>query len=389
MGKKVDRNGFWEIKNNPLTKEGVFLYLGKHIDSTGSKYGIDPNKLYNVYRPKSEIEKPSTLNSFEGVPFINEHDMLGEGCTPTDLKIIAGSVYNIHMDGNVMVGDFKIYSDEIKKLISSGKKELSLGYRASFKKKTGTFEGKPYDFIMYDIKGNHVALVDNGRCGSDVRIFDQAVVFDSLLEIPKMVITKEEMKSVLDGMDDATLAKVKEYFDSIKVMDKKDPDKSDKKEEDKKESDKDKKDCTDKSDKKDVKDKCEDKQDKCEDKKEDVKKDVKDVTDKADDVKVLDETAIRKDAAEQYAKAVKLHDELVPHIGEFVMDGMYTPQEIAAYACQKLKEKFNLDVNAGSELATLTGFLAGRKDNGNHVILDSADKKQNKVFDMKAAYLAK
>lgn len=125
MAKHIDINGFWEIKGNPLTKEGVFKYLGKQIDPGGKRWGLDQDRIYNVYRPASEISKKETLESFEGLPFINEHDMLGEGCTPTDFKNIAGSIYNIRMDGGKMIGDFRIYSDEIKKDISEGKKELS------------------------------------------------------------------------------------------------------------------------------------------------------------------------------------------------------------------------------------------------------------------------
>lgn len=387
MSKKVDINGFWEIKDNPLTKEGVFLYLGRQIDPNGEKWGLDPDRIYHVYRPKTEIENEDTLKSFEGVPFIDEHEMLGDGCTPTDVKNIAGTIHNIRMKGNVMVGDFKIYSNDIKKQISKGKKQLSLGYRASFQKKPGIFDGKAYDFIQVGIVGNHVALVENGRCGSDVRIFDKSVILDQALEIPQMAINKETLKSIIDGMDEETLAKAKEALDSItdscgekdKAEDKDVKDKCE--DEDKKKDDpegKEKKDAVkdEEEEKSETKDKCED-------------GDKKDEEDKKDEVKdsasVLDEFAIRTDAIKNLREAIALHDKLVPHIGEFCMDEMFTAEDVAKYGCEKL----NLSVNAGSEIATLTGFLAGCRENGEKVkTMDGAiDVKSS--FNFKSIYLAK
>ena len=367
MAKNVDINGFWEIKGNPLTKEGVFQYLGKQIDPGGKRWGLDQDRIYLVYRPLSEISKKETLESFEGLPFINEHDMLGEGCTPTDFKNIAGSIYNIRMDGSKMVGDFRIYSDEIKKDISEGKKELSLGYRAAFEKKAGMFDGQPYDFIQTGIVGNHVALVKYGRCGSDVRIFDKAIVCDSM-EIPKMKIDKEKLKSILDGMDEETLAKANDLI--VKLTDGcSDDDKKKAEEEAKK-----KKEAEDEAAKKAAEEEAAKKA-----KEEAEKKAAEDANAQA----VKDE-AIRKEAAKEVMEAIKLHDRLVPHIGEFCMDEMLTVQDVAVYGCEKLK----LEVNAGSEIATLTGFLAGCKDAEKKVVTTDS-RVESKGFDFESAYLAK
>jgi hypothetical protein len=58
MSKIIDDNGFWLIENNPISKEGVFPYLGKTISPQ-----LEPNKIYNVYRPFNEISKEDTLKS--------------------------------------------------------------------------------------------------------------------------------------------------------------------------------------------------------------------------------------------------------------------------------------------------------------------------------------
>lgn len=51
-------------------------------------------------------------------------------------------------------------------------RELSLGYSYTPEFKSGEFNGTRYDFVMRDIKANHLALVEVGRAGSDVRVCD-------------------------------------------------------------------------------------------------------------------------------------------------------------------------------------------------------------------------
>lgn len=249
------------------------------------------------------------------------------------------------------------------------------------------FDGQPYDFVQSGIVGNHVALVKYGRCGSDVRIFDKAIVCDSM-EIPKMEINKEKLKSILDGMDEATLSKANDLL--VKLADGCNEDEAAKKA--KEEEAAKKKAAEDEAAKKaaeeEAKKKAEDEAAKkaAEDEAAKQKADEDAAKKKAEDeaAQAVKDEAIRKEAAKQVMEAIKLHDRLVPHIGEFCMDEMLTVQDVAAYGCKKLE----LEVNAGSEIATLTGFLAGCKDATKKVVTtDSAADKGG--FDFAAAYLAK
>lgn len=184
MSKQIDDNGYWLIEGNPISKEGVFPYLGKTISPR-----LEPNKLYQVYRPFAELSNPETLKSFDGIPFIEDHEMLGEGFTSTDKRTPQGVLMNTRAENGMIVGDLKIFSDSLKARIESGKKELSLGYRCHYDLTPGEWNGQKYDAVQTKLRGNHIALVNRGRMGSDVRVFDSFAC--DALEIATTNITKE------------------------------------------------------------------------------------------------------------------------------------------------------------------------------------------------------
>lgn len=173
--KNIDENGFWEIKNNPISRVGVFPYLGKQISEE-----LEPDKIYYVYRPAEELFSEETLKSFNAapVPLVDDHTMIGKGFTPAEKKGIHGVISNIRKDGDNLIGDLAIYSEDMKQKISEGKKDLSMGYFCSYDLTPGTYNGIEYDAIQRDLRSNHVALVDEGRCGSSVRVYD-AFCFDA------------------------------------------------------------------------------------------------------------------------------------------------------------------------------------------------------------------
>lgn len=175
MTKIVDSNGFWTLKNNPITRAGVYPYLGRQISDS-----LEPNKVYHVLRPLDELTSAETIESFNGVPLINNHEMIGEGFTPYDDRPAGGALFNPQISENGLNGDLRIYSEKIKNAIENGKKELSLGYLCDYELTSGVFDGKKYDAIQRHIRGNHIALVDKGRMGADVRVYDHSITMDSM-----------------------------------------------------------------------------------------------------------------------------------------------------------------------------------------------------------------
>jgi hypothetical protein len=189
----TDFNGWYEVKGNPLTKVGVFPYPGRQIDSS-----LEPDKIYQVYRPAEELQDPDTIASFKLVPWVDEHVMLGssaEGLTPAEQKGVQGVIgEEIFFDGEYLKANIKVFSDKLAKLIENGKKELSIGYRCLYEMTAGVYNGERYDAIQRKIRGNHLALVEQGRAGPDVAVLDHFKIAFDAKEFHKM--EKEEMKEM-------------------------------------------------------------------------------------------------------------------------------------------------------------------------------------------------
>lgn len=166
-----DLNGFIEIKGNPISKVGVFPYSGAQIDEK-----LDPSKIYQIYRPEEELSNSETIESFKLLPFTVEHAMLGaedDGMMPAEKKGVHGVIgEDVFFDNGYLKGNIKIFSEKLKNLLDQGKRELSIGYRCLYDMVPGSFNGQDYDGIQRSIRGNHLALVDEGRSGHDVSVLD-------------------------------------------------------------------------------------------------------------------------------------------------------------------------------------------------------------------------
>lgn len=167
MAKIVDQNGYWKYKGTKISRTGIFPYAGWQINDE-----LPPDKIFMVYRPFEELSRPETIESFNGIPFIEDHEMIGKGYTPVDSRTAAGTLFAPYVQGIDLFGDIVVYSESVQNSISNGKQELSLGYLCVYEPEKGVFEGERYDFKQTNILGNHIALVEKGRMGSTVRVQD-------------------------------------------------------------------------------------------------------------------------------------------------------------------------------------------------------------------------
>lgn len=171
-----DTNGWIEVRDNPLSKVGVFEYSGKVIAE--SLPGIDPSGRYAVLRPVEELSRPETLDSARLLPWIDDHPptLLGkteEGkVLPEDKGIGGVTGEDIYFKDGVLYGNIKFLTEALAEQYRQGKKELSMGYACDYVPESGEFEGQPYQFKQVNIRFNHLALVENGRMGKDVAVLD-------------------------------------------------------------------------------------------------------------------------------------------------------------------------------------------------------------------------
>ena len=166
-----DENGYLYVDKSPILRSGILEYYGSELlpegadDVDGVK--VDPDKIYKVYIPEEEIRKGA--ETFKMIPITDDHTWLGDD--GEDAKD-----YQVGMTGeNVYVEDGFLYvplkftgKDIVDEVESHEKEELSSSYYNRFEKS----KNSEYDFIARDIKGNHLALVDKGRCGSAVRVLN-------------------------------------------------------------------------------------------------------------------------------------------------------------------------------------------------------------------------
>lgn len=177
----ADINGFIEVRNNPISKAGIFPYLGRSIGAP------EPDKTYMVYRSEEELNNPETIASFALLPLTDEHPhtLLGdadEGYVAPEEKVIHGTLgEDIKFEDGYLKGSLKIFTNWAKQMLGSGKRELSAGYRCTYDFVNGVVNGCKYDAVQRNIRGNHLALVEQGRMGPDVAVLDSAEKLDHVV----------------------------------------------------------------------------------------------------------------------------------------------------------------------------------------------------------------
>lgn len=168
--RKIDSNGYLRVKTCNITKEQVAPYLGREIPNSES-FGLEPEKVYYVYRPQKELEK--AVESFNNLPLTREHIEVDVDNVPKD-KIVGSLGDSAEYKSPYIKNSLIVYDQkDIDWIMSGKKKELSCGYRYTPVRESGEFNGQHYDFVMTDIVGNHVALVREGRAGHDVMVSDE------------------------------------------------------------------------------------------------------------------------------------------------------------------------------------------------------------------------
>lgn len=177
--------GFVRAYDVVLARTGIYHY--PQADGT----------VRRRYRPPEEVGAPEALASFAGKPITNLHPQTM--VTPETARAHSGGALGDTLtlgdDGNVRVSSLTLHAADLIRAYDAGTLELSLGYWADIVEHPGvTPEGEHYDDRQTNIRGNHVALVPQGRAGRVASL----PVMDGLESITEKPLMK---KIQIDGVE--------------------------------------------------------------------------------------------------------------------------------------------------------------------------------------------
>ena len=179
-----DSNGFLIIKDNPIAKAGVFDYLLSEL-----KQDIEPkdDKVVKVYRPFSELIR--VKDSFSNKPIKMHHHWVGDECETADGAI--GSNITIDEANEYLRADLIIYNPKLIEAIEKNELvELSPAYTGKEIAENGRYNGEAYEYKQELGEVNHLAVVEIGRSGKDLKIYDSKPNIGAVMKFKDMFIAK-------------------------------------------------------------------------------------------------------------------------------------------------------------------------------------------------------
>ena len=168
--RSFDGNGRLQVKVSNISKANVCPYFGREIPNYEA-LGLDPDKIYQLWRHPDELKKAAA--TFNNIPLLNIHkpDFPGDPPRESRVGVTHSTAEFVHpyLQNGLSVWD----NSAIAGIETEEQEELSSSYQYVADMTPGvTPDGEVYDGIMRDIIGNHVALVEKGRAGSDVLVAD-------------------------------------------------------------------------------------------------------------------------------------------------------------------------------------------------------------------------
>lgn len=174
----VDKFGRMFISMSNISKATVNPYRGSEIPGCAA-LGLDPDRVYLLLRDPEELKKAA--DTFNNIPLLDRHIPVTAEA-PSQQFVVGSTGTDARFDEPFLRNSLVVWTaTAIAGINTNQQRELSCAYSYDADMTPGVYEGKPYDGIMRNIKGNHVALVEVGRAGPDVVVGDS-----KLSEKPRM-----------------------------------------------------------------------------------------------------------------------------------------------------------------------------------------------------------
>lgn len=199
--------GFLLCHDVPISRTGFFEYLKSETNLKTA----DDRGIVKLERPADELFSEQTIKSFEGKPVVIGHSSF---VTPENWKNrTIGIVQNVRRgldaDSDKLLADLLITDRKGINIIEKNNlREVSCGYDA-IDEEISEGIGR-----MSNIIGNHVALVENGRCGSACRIKDGAPMSKNLKTVLRRLFKDGDEDGFNETLDEVEVKKVSEESES-------------------------------------------------------------------------------------------------------------------------------------------------------------------------------
>jgi hypothetical protein len=212
-------NGFLRVSGKAARAGCVYQYLASEMTDVMPD-GVKPNDIINVYRPSDEVFKTESLGSYANVDVTNNHP--SKQVDAKNYKYTSvGHVISAKQDGDFVLVDMIVKDAGAIQDIERGKVQLSPGYETKYVPEKGVAPcGTAYDYKQTDIAINHVAIVQRGRGGEQVRLHDKGVV----TKMAKIMLDSGRSIEIEDGaiaalVSDSIERLVKSDTDSKNALD--------------------------------------------------------------------------------------------------------------------------------------------------------------------------
>lgn len=165
--KRFDRGGLAEAKRTP---QG-FLRAPAYLTRTGVlTYRTPDGEVRRELRLPEEVFHPDSLASLASIPVTNDHPPVMVSNLNAKEFMVGYTSDGIEQDGDKVKTFLTITDADAIAAAESGRQQISCGYFADLEEKSGIWNGETYDAIQRNIRYNHVAMVDRGRAGHQVRM---------------------------------------------------------------------------------------------------------------------------------------------------------------------------------------------------------------------------
>lgn len=165
-----DADGRMHVAKTRISKANVCDYYGREIPGF-EELGLEPTKIYKLYRDPAELEKGAS--TFNNIQLLHRHIQVSAE-EPQKDSIVGSIGSDVVFEPPYLCASLCIWDAEAIELVEAEKlDELSSAYRYVPVMEPGVSpDGEAYDGRMTEIQGNHLALCEVGRAGSDVVVAD-------------------------------------------------------------------------------------------------------------------------------------------------------------------------------------------------------------------------